>query len=378
MQLFWMEVKKVFSWKILALIFFVNVLLYLLLFEFHIEYFPNGRPAGDFFKIEQQMIDKYGIGMNEEEYQDFVLEYEREIEKANEYLQNDPQSVALGLTTYELFRNRDHNDPKKNDYGNLVMHDRKENLFWELQARESLIEYYDHRIVSLKASIEGESGVLQQRFEQLLREEKYGVYSNVVPDNFIEIKRSMTIIVFISIAILISPIYLRDQLTSIVPLQYSSKRGRVLYRTKWLAGLVSTALTTILLLTFYLSLYATNDTSNYFDVPMYTFVTGSYWYDITLFQYIALSVAAIFVVAMLLGILTMAISTLVRNTIVLVGIQIVVMFGMIAGASTFMVADIISIWHPKWLVPTCYILLSVFISILARFVWRRELRRDVV
>ena len=47
-------------------------------------------------------------------------------------------------------------------------------------------------------------------------------------------------------------------------------------------------------------------------------------------------------------------------------------------SSSIMIADIISIWHPKWLVPSGYILLFVCIPMLARFVWRRELRRDIV
>ena len=378
MQLFGMEMKKIFSWKIVTLIVFVNVLLYWLLFEFYIEYFPNGRPWGDIFTIEQQIIPKYGADIDEEEYKDIVATYEKEVEKANTFLANDPDAIAVGMTTYEAFRNYDHETEAKSEYRDSIIFHSNEDFPWVLQAWESLIEIYDYRIVGLEREIETSTGVRQQRFEQLLNEEKYDFYSSVVQDNFTEIKRYIAIIVFISIAILISPVFLRDQLTVVVPLQYSSKKGRNLYRTKWLAGLVSTMLLTVGLLALYLALYATNNTSSHFDLPLYSLGWNVSWYDMTFFQYIILSVVAIFVSAMLLGVLSMAISTVVRNTIVLIGIQIVVLFVMIAGVSTYMIADIISIWHAKWLVPVGYLLLTASSVMVARFVWRRELRRDIV
>ena len=60
MKLFFYEVRKIFSWKLLLLILLVNVLLFKLLIEFDLEHFPNGRPAGDHFDIEQQIMP---IGM---------------------------------------------------------------------------------------------------------------------------------------------------------------------------------------------------------------------------------------------------------------------------------------------------------------------------
>ena len=381
MRLFYLEMKKIFSWKILLLIAFVNIVLYFLLFEFDIEYFPNGRPAGDYFKIEQQMLVKYGVDLNEAEYQDFAAEYEAEVKRADEYLQNDSQAAEVGLTSYKEFRNTDISDEKnvdKRNYQDLVVFDRGEDLFWELQAREGLIDYYTYRIDSLKGDINRETGEKKERFEQLLNDEKYGVFSNTVIDNFTNIKRSIAIIVLSSIVVLISPIFLRDQITSVVPLQYASKKGRTIYRTKWLAGLVSTALVSIILLTFYLWLYSTNEVAPYFDVPLYAFVADTYWYDLTFFQYICLSVVAIFGCSMLLGVLSMAISTVVQNTIVLVGVQIIVMSGMIALVTTYLIVDMISIWNWRMLMPIGYLLLSIGIVLFMFYVWRREYRRDVL
>ena len=60
MRILWNELKKILTWKILLLLVLVNSVLYFLLIEFYIEYFPNGRPAIDSYNIGIEMIDKYG------------------------------------------------------------------------------------------------------------------------------------------------------------------------------------------------------------------------------------------------------------------------------------------------------------------------------
>ncbi|WP_335510185.1 hypothetical protein [Bacillus sp. JJ722] len=324
------------------------------------------------------MIVKYGGKMDAKEYKDFVADYELEVEKANEYLQNDSAAVSAGITNYEAFCNIDMEDSKKSEYHNSIIFERGEDLFWELQARENLIDYYDNRIISLEAEIERATGMQKERLQQLLHEEKYGGYTSMVVENFQSISTNIAIILLFSNTIAISPIFLRDRVTSVISLQYTSKKGRDLYRIKWLAGFASMVFVTIVLLTLYLALYSTNDTSAYFDLPLHSFVGYGSWYDISFFQYIILSVMAIFVVAVLIGILSMGISTIAKNYIVLIGIQIVVISGMIALVSTFMVNDIVALWDPKWLMPTGYILLIIITAIFSRFVWRRELRRDLL
>ncbi|MFT9817918.1 ABC transporter permease [Lysinibacillus sp. NPDC056185] len=376
MQLFWMEMRKIFSWKIVALIVFVNVLLYWLVFEFNITYFPNGRPAGDTFAIEQQLIPKYGAEIDEKEYKEIVAMYEQEKKKADTFLEHDPKAVALGITTYEAFS--DPENEQQSEYFYAITFHSEEDFPWVLQAWEHLIESYQHHEISLQAEMERTSGAHQQRFKQLLNDRKHTIYSNIVLDNFQRIAQSLSIIILFSISILLSPIYLRDKVTSIIPLQYTSKKGRRLFWIKWLAGFVSAVFITIVLMIIYLTMYATNNTSSHFDLPLSSICWDYYWYDMTFFQYIILSIVAIFITAVFLGILSMAISTFARNTIALIGIQIIVMFGMIAGVTNYMISDIISIWHPKWLTPIGYIFLIGLTIILTFYAWRRESRKDIV
>lgn len=378
MQIFWMEMKKIFSWKIITLIVFVNVVLYFLLFDFDIKNFPNGRPSLDLFKVEQQVIPKYGADIDEQEYADFVKQYERKVEDATTYLQNDPEAVAVGITSYKVLRNIEDNNQKQQDYRSLLIFERNEDLFWELQAMEHNIENYKYRIISLESKIEGATAAQRKHFEEMLRDEKYSFYTSIALENFNNVKMNMSIILFISIAILVSPIFLRDKLTCMEPLQYSSKKGRGIYKTKWLAGLASTVLLTILLLVFYLSIYATNHTSSHFDLPLYAMNNLYSWYDITFWQYIVLSVLVIFLVALLLGILSMAISTVVSNTIGLIGVQIVTIFIMIAGVTNFLIGDMVGVWYPIWFVPLGYSLFFGVVIVLMLAIRKREMHRDIL
>ena len=88
MRILWNELKKILTWKMLLLLIFVNSVLYFFLIEFHIEHFPNGRPALDSYNIGIEMIEKYGTHMDEEEFLDFKEIYDSQVKEADQYLQS--------------------------------------------------------------------------------------------------------------------------------------------------------------------------------------------------------------------------------------------------------------------------------------------------
>lgn len=378
MRLFGMEMKKIFSWKLLLLIAVVNVLLFYLRLEFELEHFPNGRPATDLFRIEQQLIPEYGARIDENELLEIKALYADRVTAANAFFGKEDNAQVLGITGYKEFRAMDTADPELSAYYSDLMFESGQDFLWELQAWELLIENYEGQTRSLEAQIERADGARQQHYEQKLAENRFAFYSSTVLENFLNYKTYMAIIILISVAILMSPVFLQDYRAGMLPIQYTAKVGRGVYRAKWLAGVCSTAILALLLLAIYLGLYWTNGTASHSSVPLSSFGWYDYWYDMTFFQYIVLSVAAIFVVAMLLGVLSMAISTIVPNAIVLIGIQIVVLFIMIAGVTMYLIRDIIILYLPQMLVPAAYLVLFGIIFISFGWIWRRELRKDIV
>src|SRR5690606_8517626 len=81
MQILLHELKKIFSWKILLLLLLINTILYFLLIEFEIKYFPNGRPDLDLYRVGVEMVEKYGTRIDDHEFADFEKIYEEKKKK---------------------------------------------------------------------------------------------------------------------------------------------------------------------------------------------------------------------------------------------------------------------------------------------------------
>lgn len=378
MQILWNEIKKLLTWKMLLLLVFVNTVLYLLLIEFHIEYFPNGRPALDSYKIGIEMIDKYGTDFDEEEFLDFKKTYENQLGEANQYLLSQNELVVAGITSYEDFRNFDSDNEEDTALRNKLLFDESVDMFWELQERERLIEFYEVKEESLDAYKQNATAAQVAKFDELIEARHFQVYTEVVIQNYKEYIFNVAIVILLSIILMISPGILRDRTRQLLDLQYTTKKGRNLYKTKIMAGLITSIMMITVLLVVYVSIYSLNNTSMYFNIPVHMFIADHYWYDPTLFQYILLTILAIYVLGIVTSLVAMSFSSIVPNFITLIGVQVPYVFVMLALVLSYLVNKIISIWLPQWIVPTSYgVLLTVsIISII--LLWKRERRRDIV
>lgn len=377
MKLFFYELRKIFSWKLLVLILLVNVILFKLLIEFDLDYFPNGRPAGDHFDIEQQIIPMFGAEWDDEELSKLQEMYAAEVAVADAYLANDPQAIAAGLDRYERFNDFDSENEEQYAYHSKITFESDLDFPWRLQAYEWYITENEYREESMLADMNDASEGQKKRLQQLLDEKRFAVYTDIVTSNFKTYKTSIAIAIFVSIAILISPIFIRDKIANVVPLQYASAKGRQLYRTKWLAGLFSGTLLTTVLLAFYMGLYQSNDTQSHFDLPLTAFGWDYHWYDMTFWQYILLSIVVIFILSIVLTMFTMVISTVVPNRIALIGVQIVVLFLMIAVGATYAVQHVISLNFSQLFVPGVVGGFTLVTVVAMLVVWKRELERDI-
>lgn len=362
----------------LLLLFIVNFILYFLLIEFDIEYFPNGRPALDSYRIGIEMIENYGTHMDELEFDDFKKTYETQVKEMDQFLQGRQEFVEAGIDTFEKFRNMDHENDEQYELHNKLFFDESVDIVWELQERERLIEFYQRKEEGLKIDLRDAKVWQKDRFLDMREEGLYGVYPEVVIRNFKTFILSVAITIMISVVLFISPIFLKDRMKQLLYLQYTSKIGRNLYKTKVLAGLISTFLLITTLLVIYLSFYTLNDTSMYFDVPIHMFIGESNWYDPTFFQFIVINIVAIYALGSIVALLAMVFSSVVANYVVLVGVQIPIIAGIVGYGLLYLITLIISIWIPQWIVPTTYTSM-LFIGIgLLLYMWKREKKRSIL
>ncbi|MFP9130433.1 hypothetical protein [Niallia sp. BSM11] len=332
----------------------------------------------DQFQMEQQLIPKFGAEINEAEFSELQEMYKKEIVRADAYLANDSEAVEAGMESYVKFNNYDNHNEQQSAYRDKLFFNSKADFPWQLQAYEWYLNEHQSKEETLIAEMQEAPAAQSNRMQQLLDEEKFAVYTDIVTDNFKSYKTTVAIVIFISIAILISQVFIRDTRASVVPLQYACKKGRTVYQTKWIAGLLSGILLTVVLLSFYMMLYMKNDTKSHFDLPLTAFGWNYYWYDITFWQYILLSVGIIFMLSVILTILTMAISSLVPNMIVLIASQIVVQFIMIAGGATVIVRNVIDLQYNQQFVPSIIAVSILIILLIMWFVWKREKSKDII
>ncbi|NGP46408.1 hypothetical protein G4V62_16170 [Bacillaceae bacterium SIJ1] len=378
MRLIFNEIKKILTWKMVLLLIVVNAALYFLFISFHIDNYPSGLSALESHQIGVEMVEKYGSEIDDEELADFKEAYERRVAEADDYLQSREAFVNAGLDSYEDFKNAGPENREQTELINQVMFEEQVDLFWELQERERLLDFHDGKEESLEADINRANPSQQVLLKKLQEKELYQVYPEAAIENYKHFITNVAIALVISVVIVVSPLYLYDRLRHMPELQYTSKKGRHLFKTKAAAGFLSSLIVTTGLFIVYYGIYATNGTSIFFDVSVHRFIGGYSWYNLTFFQYIAVATMAVYVLGSVFALLAMSFSSMMQNYVSLIGIQTPMIAGLMMFGLTYLVTDIISLYNPQWLAPVSYGLMMAISVAMFVIMWRREKIRDVL
>lgn len=368
------ELRKIFSLKSVLLLSIITFIFYHLFMRFDFEYFPNGRPNLDIYNIQKEMVNTYGYQMNEREFEHFKQIYEKEKAKADAYLQERKQFAAAGITTYEKFRTANRDNIKVEKLINQIMHTDNVDLFWELQARESLIEIYENRNVLVHSNLTPKQG---ERVKETIA--SGNIMSDEVFDNYNSLIRNLTILILVSIMFLISPIFLRDLRNGVVYIQYSSKIGRNLVYRKFLAALIASGIVTTGHLIWFFILYRRNDVGVFLKSNINSvFNYEIFWYDLSFLQYILLSIVVIYSIASVVALVVAILSNIFPNYITIVGIQVPIAILLFVAIRKYIMVNIVSINLPNYFhlaITVLTILISIVIFIL--FI-RREQKIDLL
>ncbi|MFC0561947.1 hypothetical protein [Halalkalibacter alkalisediminis] len=378
MQMIINEIKKILNWRVILVLFLVNAILYFLLIDFHIKHFPNGRPALDSYNIGIEMIEKYGTNMDESELDDFKKTYSNQVKEADQFLQSSKEFRDAGIRSYEEFRNMDLENEKQLVLHGKIFFDEKVDMFWELQARERLIEFHDQNKDIINNYISDANPRQKERLLEIKANGSYDVFPETVFFNFKDFILNVTIAIIVSVVLVMSPIIIQDRSRQLIDLQYTAKTGRSIYKKKAVAGLLSTLIVITALLAVYFSIYSLNNTAMFFSVPIYTFIGDYYWYDLSFIQYIVLTVIAIYILGIVFALLAMSLSTIAPNFIALIGVQIPIVLAMLAFGLGYLINRMISYGLPKWLVPTSYSALIAVSVLFIILLWKRERKMDIV
>lgn len=359
-----------------------SAIIYEIFISFEIDYFPNGRPVLDEYNIGTQMIHNYGHGMDETEFEDFKNIYEEKLKEVDQFLSSNQDFNEVGVYSYKDYKevqersffeetNQEFEEVKWDYLG------RDEGtIFWELQTIPNMIELYEERNnVELM-------GFERQKYEKRINEiiehnENQSILPYMVFNNYNNIIKYFGACIVIGIAFMLTPLFLRDRKEKVEYLQYSSEHGRVLYKSKLIAGLISALIIATVELVICFMLYRSNNTSMFFGSNINSAFNTSFWFNLTFLQYIILTVVSIYIISIIMAFISMFVSGKVHSYITGIGVQVPTLFILCGLTEGVLLNYMFSMSMPKYLVFAIYFVLIIITVAIMVAAIRKERIVDV-
>lgn len=255
-----LELKKIWNPKILLIIIAIGLLFGFLFLEFPLRYFPNGYPAEEQYQLMLDWTEKYGAQMDDAEYKDALEKLKKELGVTDE------NADATAMIDYAS---------KSNEY---------------LQQYAGALFEYEIRYERLNDNLEEGSyhSAEQMRVEDIIKNEKFdGILPYEIMGNAFEYWRWVSVFMLFSVMVFLAPTVIKDTLTGVRKLQYTSKRGRAILKTQLLASLLSAIGLILLELLVFGSLFARLGTWRFWNNPINSFYYGEvFWFDLSFGQFL--------------------------------------------------------------------------------------------
>ena len=224
--------------------------------------------------------------------------------------------------------------------------------FWKLQGIDSFIQFYESSIISNSLLSEEQN----KRINEIVNSYNFrDTIPYFVLENYNGFIFTSTSLIVISIIFLLSPIFTKDKHRNLEQIQYTTKRGRKLYKDKIITSLISSAIIVTVELGILFSLYLTreNTVEMFYNSSINSWMAmGFNWFNLTFKEYIFLTIALIYIFALCLSIFTAFISRKSSRYITLIGISLILTIGFfkLVTSETLLWGGIGWIYRPKFFV----------------------------
>lgn len=384
MRLIINEVKKLLNIKSIITLGILFYIIWSIFISFHIEYFPNGNPQTQEFEASEIMLREYGETIDENEMMDFKEKTELLYKEADQYILAEEYCISLGLETYKEFKNLwsetwGEDEKLEEIHSRLFFEQEETDVFWDLEAREDLISRYEDKEDWTNGFIDTSDERALNRAKEILNDEGINSPLNyIIFENYNDLISNFSIIIVISVAFVISYLFIKDSRNKVNYLQYSSKVGRDLVNKKIVAGfIVSFIVVTIEIILFFL-IYSKNNSLQFWNCSINSvFVNEKLWLDFTFGQYILLSVMLMYIVTFSVASLSMFVSSKVSSYISLIGLQIPILGLLISFLMTIGMKDLTVMWFSKYILHITYGALVLILIVLIVCLINKEKIRDI-
>lgn len=380
------ELKKIFNIKSLLVLSVISFVIYKMFISFYIDHFPNGRPTVDMYDIAKRFIEEEGINTSEVGVQYFFNLEKEYKEEAKSYLLNNPIAKELGISTYEEFQNIGYSDSGNNESNRKAaelknkIFEKQVEPFWRLEGINYLIERYDHLNITDNYLSEKQN----QRINEIVSSKSYrDVIPSFVLENYNGFIFNSTVLIVISIIFLLAPIFTKDRHRNLEQIQYTTKRGRKLYKDKIITSLIaSTIIVTVELgILFFLYLTRENTVEIFYNSSINSWLAfGFNWFDLTFKEYIFIAISLIYILSISVSLFIAFISRKCNRYITLTGISLLltIVFFKLVTMETLLWNGLASIYRPKFLIIGFLAIMAVIAIILVLVQNRNEKKRSIL
>ncbi|GAA0783567.1 hypothetical protein [Hathewaya limosa] len=372
------ELKKIFNIKSILVVLLINVAIYSLFIKSSMDVFPNGRPQLDEYRLAVKMINEKGNNLEDKDIKYLYNMKKDRLMEVNNYLKNNKKAKQLNIKDYNSF-------DKKNDGSNEAVQSLNDdiffkdnvNVFWELQVIDRYIEIFKNK--------NNHDELLTPKYKNRINEIKKNKSQNsilpaLVFENYENIIKETSVAVLISIIFMIAPIFTRDKRVSLESLQYTSKRGRRLYKDKIKAALIATPIIITIQLGMLFFLYSTRPytVSIFYNSNINSFLDSLFWFDVTFIQYIILTVIVLYILGEIVTLITCYISRCISNYILLIGVLVPISAILIYITKSKVLHSFIGLFQPKYKELIIIIILTIIGVTLVSIKHKKEKTIDIV
>ncbi len=390
MRIILFEMRKIWNLKLLVIITVLCALFYYMFIDFNIKHFPNGHPSTEEVNLSIQMIEQFGLTIEEDEFSDFILNTrEKLISEAETYIKTMPIFTEAEIYTYKDY-NKIH---EKNNQSDLetkalwtLLGEECAFVRFKLEALNNIEDnYYNYPNYIINNLIP--KAINEKELDRLVEirnsKEYRNIMSNLVYDNTSIYAVYLAILTILAVLVLISPLIVTDRTKNVHLLQYTTKQGRIILKKQFSATMLSAFLLTTAFILIFGIIYSTNDTWVFWNNGLTSFLNLTFLVNITYGQYIILYVTLLYVLCLSAAALTFVFSRFSQNVITLIMklIPLFAVFGVIAVSvlnGIFEPSNILYHWTGVlWIEPiVCGVLLVLGLTISLYFV-RKETKIDI-
>lgn len=361
MRLIINEVKKLLNIKSIITLGILFYIIWSIFLSFYIEYFPNGYPQTQEFEASEIMLIEYGETIDENEIMHFKEKTELLYKEADQYILAEEYCVSLGLETYKEFKNLwsetwGEDEKLEEIHSRLFFEQEETDVFWDLEAREYLISRYEDKEDWTNGFIDTSDERALNRAKEILNDQGVNSPLNyVIFRNYNDLISNFSIIIVVSVAFVISYLFIKDSRNKVNYLQYSSKVGRDLVNKKIVAGFIASFIVVTIEIILFFLIYSKNNSLQFWNCSVNSvFVDEKLWLDFTFGQYILLSVMLMYIVTFSVATLSMFVSSKVSSYISLIGLQIPILGLLISFLMTIGMKNLTYMRFSKYTLPIAY------------------------